>query len=394
MHHRGTRFAVALLAIVLMAGACGSSSKKSASSNGATTTSAASTNAKGVTGCESGYTDPSDTSPTRKVARCSAGNPAPKPLAQMTTINLSSSFRLEFMSPILVSDLLGELQKENLKLNFVTLSFADAVPQLAQGRLDAAVGGIEGALFNAGNQGLPVKMTLGNYFPKDAGNYDVPQTGLWCRRDAFKDQKSPDWTQVAHVRIASAVGKATTSAYYVGEMLKRRSGKDIDLSTASWQQIPSADQVLALKNKAVDCAILLDPLWASIKDDPNYVMAATQTPGEPLGGIFYGKSLLVDHPEVGVAFARAYIRTVNTYFNGDYHQNQQTVDALAKALNQPAANITKNPPLLFDWEIRKGTTDKIQTMFIHFGGILQFSTPVAEDKIIDRSFYAKATGFA
>ena len=38
-----------------------------------------------------------------------------------------------------------------------------------------------------------------------------------------------------------------------------------------------------------------------------------------------GKSLLKDKPEVGQAFARAYIRTINTYFAGNYHQDDKVM---------------------------------------------------------------------
>src|SRR5262249_54556663 len=114
-----------------------------------------------------GWTDPADLSQGRAVARCDKGAPAPPPLPEMTTIKVWSGLRLEFMSPLLLADSLGELAKENLKLEFVQLPFADAAPQLAQGTIDVGIGGIEIALFNAGHQGLPVKAVMGNYFPPD-----------------------------------------------------------------------------------------------------------------------------------------------------------------------------------------------------------------------------------
>jgi NitT/TauT family transport system substrate-binding protein len=151
--------------------------------------------------------------------------------------------------------------------------------------------------------------------------------------------------------------------------------------------------VQAMKNKALDCGILLDPLWLQVANDPSFKLVATQTPGEPLGGYFYGKNLLHDHREVGVAFARAMIRTINTYLNGDYHQNQQVIDALSKAINQPADAIRRTPPLQFDWEIRKGTAERVEKVFIALG-VLTFPKPVPDKKVFDRSFYLKAVGHA
>jgi NitT/TauT family transport system substrate-binding protein len=150
--------------------------------------------------------------------------------------------------------------------------------------------------------------------------------------------------------------------------------------------------VAALKNKAIDCAVLLDPYWIQVKDDPAFFQAATQTPGEPLGMYAMGKSLLVDHPEVGQAFVRAVLRTIDTYFNGDYHGNPTVMAEIGKATGQDVSKLTTLPSLTMDWEIRAGTTDRLQQLFIDLGVITDYKTPVAESKVVDRSFYLKVVG--
>jgi NitT/TauT family transport system substrate-binding protein len=341
-------------------------------------------------GCEHGLTDPADLSPDRELARCEKGAPAPKPLPEMTTVKLSSSTRLEFMSPILLADSLGELQKENIKLEFVTLTFADAAPQLAQGTLDAAVGGLEIALFNAGHQGLPIKAVMGNYFPPNAGDITKAQTGLWCRRDSFTTPDHPADEELETMSWGSAVGKGSASVYASASEIQKRT-PDFDVTKADIQRLPSADIVTALQNGAVDCGILLDPTWLQIAEDPGYVLMATNPPGEPLGMIAYGKSLLEDEPEVGVAFARAIIRTINTYDAGDYHSDPTVLAEIAKVTNQPdTSKLTQIPSLVMDWEIRKDTTTRIQDLFIKLGVITDFTTPVPEDQIVDRTYSGRA----
>lgn len=392
--------AALLTAGSLVAGACGDDS---GSKNGSATTTTAKGGASSsttsvvqkatVAGCEKGYTDPNNLSATRQVARCTPGNPAPKPLAQKTKIRVSSSFRLEFNAPLLLANSLGEYAKENLEFEFVNLSFADAVPQLANGSIDAAVGGFEVALFNAGNAGLPVKVVMGNYFPPKAGDYTVPQTGLWCRRDAFSNPQDPNKVlkEIETKRWASSVGKGSSGIYYAAAEIQKRL-PDFDIKKVTVDRIPSTDIVNALKNKAIDCGILLDPVWAQVKDDPNFWQAATQTPGEPLGIYAFGKSLLQDKPEVGEAFIRAFIRTVNTYFQGDYHSDAKVMDQIAKDTGQDLKALTALPSLTMDWEIRNGTTTRIQQLFIDLGVITDYKTPVAEDKLVDRSFYKKVLG--
>jgi NitT/TauT family transport system substrate-binding protein len=121
---------------------------------------------------------------------------------------------------------------------------------------------------------------------------------------------------------------------------------------------------------------------------------ATNPPGEPLGMVAYGKTLLQDKPEVGVAVARAIIRTINTYYNGDYHADPTVLAEISKVTNQPLESLTQTPSLVMDWEFREGTTTRIQELFIKLGVITEFTTPVPEETVVDRSFYERAVGAA
>ncbi|HQV57703.1 MAG TPA: hypothetical protein PKV27_06805 [Ilumatobacteraceae bacterium] len=364
------------------------------STAGSTVDSAASAGPKATAkGCEgTGATDPNDTSVGRKPARCEKGFPAPQPLKEMTTINVSSAFKLEFNSPLLLADSMGELAKENLKMNFINLKFADAVPQMAAGQIDVAVGGLEVALLAAGNQGLPVKATLANYFPPHAGDYTVPQTGLWCRRDAFTTPDKPNLKEIEKMKLASSVGRGTVSWYYTVEEIRRQGVADFNMVNATIEAIPSADIPAALQNNAINCGIILDPMWLQFVDKPEYFLAASQTPGEPLGIYAFGKRLLVDNPEIGDAFARAFLRTVNTYFNGDYHKDPAVMAKIAEATGQNPEQLSRVDSLVMDWEFRAKTTTEVQKLFIELGVITDWKTPVPEDKIIDRSFALRAVG--
>lgn len=345
-----------------------------------------------VEGCgPQSVTDPSIIDPARQVARCEPGFPAPQPLAERQKIVISSSFRLEFNSPLLLAISQGEFEKENIEVEFINLSYSDSVPQLASGDIDMAVGGIELALFNAGNLDLPVRVTLGNYYPPFAGNYDEPQTGLWCRRDAFSNPDDPDLLETANVKWSSSVGKGSVSVYYSIAEIERRTGQDLDITNTVIEAIPNADALTALQNNAVQCAVLLDPFWLEVADDPAYFQAASQTPGEPLGQYSFGKRLL-ENRELGVAVARAFIRSVNTYFQGDYHSDDEVMNLISTEIDRPVDALRLVPSLVMDWEVRSGTTDRVQQLFIDSGTITDFTTPVPEEKLVDRSFYLEAIG--
>jgi NitT/TauT family transport system substrate-binding protein len=305
-------------------------------------------------------------------------------------LRVAVAFRGEYAAPVLLAQSLGEFEKENLSVEFVTLPTSDAIPQLSQGQLDASIGGYDLSLFNASRIGLNVRAVLGNYYPPSAGDYSVEQTGLWCRRDAFSSPQNPDPAETQKLRWGSAVGKASSGIYYAIAELKKRV-PDFNGDALRVVNIPASEMTTGLKNGAIDCAVLIDPVWIEFAT-PEYVMMSTQLPGEPLGAVLFGKSLLQDTPAVGDAFARAVIRTINTYLNGDYHQNPEVMAAIATAINQPVKLLERTPSLTMDWEIRAGTTTRMQQEFIDLDVITAYEQPVREDKLVDRSFYEHATG--
>ena len=159
------------------------------------------------------------------------------------------------------------------------------------------------------------------------------------------------------------------------------------------QQVLSTGQNGLMMLLMISAPVLLTVLVVGLV--VSIFQAATQTPGEPLGVMAFGKNLLRDKPEVGQAFMRAYIRTINTYFNGNYHQDDKVMAEIQKwtsATDAAQAELAKQLPLTFDWEVRKDTTTRIQTLFLDLGVITDFKTPVAEDKLVDRSVYEKVLG--
>lgn len=346
------------------------------------------------TECAKGWTTPYDLSDTRKAARCTANHPAASPLASQETV-LVSAGKTEFWAPITAAINLGEFAKENLNVRLVTLNqSADSMQQLDNGSLDVAVGGTELTLFSAAQKKLNVKMVMGNYTPATPENLQQPQSGIWCRRDYFRNPQKPSMSDFSRGATFAVVGsgKGAVSTYWATQSIRRRYPK-FDPAKITYTGMAANLPLTALQNKATDCALLLDPYWTTAASSPEFVLVATQSPGEPFGGYFYGKKLLIDRPEIGVAFARALIRTINTYFNGDYHKNAVTMAEIAKAV--PNYNVAINsayPSLIFDWEIRGGTTTRIQKLFKSLG-VIDYD-PLPDSAIVDRSFYERAVGVA
>jgi NitT/TauT family transport system substrate-binding protein len=334
-----------------------------------------------VAGCGTGsWTDPADLSPTRTPARCDAGAPAPHPLPKPRKLTIATgTLSAEYVAPLQVALDKGEFKKEGLDVTLKVLPTPDALPLLAKGDLDALWAAPEAAVMNGVRGGFDIRWVAANFSPDPKS-----KSGLWVR---LKDGESGDQVKMAGRRMGTMIGKGSVIAYPMEKALDRHGG---GLDEIQYQQLGSADVLTALQNGGVDSAWLLDPVWRRVDGRPGYAFLGGQPPGEPLGGLLYGPGLLNDDVDAGVALLRAYIRTVNTYFAADYKAEATFVTYLAKLLQTDEAVLSSTPSLRMDWEIRAGTTDRLQAAYTAQGVAAGEALP--ESRTVDRSLYEEAVG--
>lgn len=373
-HTRITRTVVLVTASLLGAAGC-------AGHDSGGDTAAAPRAVKPVAGCGAGsWTDPADLAPDRKAARCDKGAPAAQPLAKKRKITVATgTLSAEYVAPLQVAVAKGEFAKEGLDVELKVLPTPDALPLLAKGDVDAQWAAPEAAVMNGINGGFDIKWVAGNFSPDPTS-----KSGLWVR---LKDGESADHVEMAGRKLGTMIGKGSVIAYPMDTSLKKHGG---GLDRISFQQLGSADVLTALQNGGVDSAWLLDPIWRKVDGDEKYAFLGGQPVGEPLGGLLFGPTLLNEDPDAGVAFLRAYIRTVNTYFAYDYKSDPGFVTELAKLMKTDEATLRSTPSMRMDWEIRKGTTDRLQEAYADSG--VSKGAPVAEAKAVDRAMYSEAVG--
>ncbi|MCX4532769.1 ABC transporter substrate-binding protein [Streptomyces sp. NBC_00841] len=368
---------VGLVAAALLA-AAGCAGNDSGDDTGAT---AAPRTVKPVTGCGTGsWTDPADLAPDRKPARCDRGAPAAQPLTRKRKITVATgTLSAEYVAPLQVAVAKGEFAKEGLTVELRVLPTPDALPLLAKGDVDAQWAAPEAAVMNGINGGFDIKWVAGNFSPDPTS-----KSGLWVR---LKEGESAGHVDMAGRKMGTMIGKGSVIAYPMDTSLKKHGG---GLDKISFQQLGSADVLTALQNGGVDSAWLLDPVWRKVDGDKKYAFLGGQPVGEPLGGLLFGPTLLTEDPDAGVAFLRAYIRTVNTYFSGNYKSDPAFVAELAKLMKIDEATLRSTPSMRMDWEIRKGTTDRLQQAYRDAG--VSAGKPVPEEKAVDRAMYGEAVG--
>lgn len=343
------------------------------------------TTAERVAGCEEANLDTSHISQDRPVARCEPGSPAPQPLAEPATIRLATSSLQVFWGPLLLAQELGEFEKENLTVELIVpLRLDDAMTQVPSGRLDVLLASVEAAFFNAVHEGIDLTWTLASFYSENAWDPSKPQAGLWARRDVFSNPSEPDLAELRGKDLASAAGPGSSIAYPINAALGEAGVSMSDMNVVT---LPHSEIFQALENGAVDAAWMNDPFWTAAVDDPDLVFLAALPAGEPIAGYFMVPRLLNEDREVGKAFARALIRATNTYLDGDYMARDDVMEAMSEISGIDVEVLRSSPPLVYDWTIRDGSTDRLQDTFLKAPGVLQYDVAIPEDQVVNRSLY-------
>ncbi|MDV9174421.1 ABC transporter substrate-binding protein [Streptomyces sp. W16] len=370
---------VVVVAAVLASAGCSSKYADDSGSSGAAAV--GNRTVEPVTGCgKSSWTDPADLSPTRTPARCKPLTPAPQPLPKTRKVTIATgTLSAEYVAPLEVALDKGEFKKEGLDVTLKVLPTPDALPLVAKGDIDAMWAAPEAAVMNGVKGGFDIKWVAGNFSPDPES-----KSGLWVK---LKKGEAAADVRMAGRRMGTMIGKGSVIAYPMEKALATHGG---GLDKIQYQQLGSADVLTALQNGGVDSAWLLDPVWRKVDDNPAYAFLGGQPLGEPLGGMLYGRSLLHDDVDAGVALLRAYIRTVSTYFAGDYKSDPAFVTYLAKLLKTDEAVLKSTPSLGMDWEIRAGTTTRLQAAYKAAG--VSKGAALPESRTVDRSLYEEAVG--
>lgn len=338
-------------------------------------------------GCgEAAATDPGDLAVDRTLARCGPRAPAARPLARPVTVRVALVERTEAAAPLLVAKALGELEAENLTVVIVDLEAPEAYDALATGEVDAVVGGMDAPFFDAVHDGLGARLVLGGHVAGRPGDLATAQAGLWLRRDLVDADRGGNWGNVAGQTILVGGGVRAAATYPVDTLLA-----DNGLGANAVDLVParSAEALRLLQAAEVGGAWLAEPSASRAGADAALTLVATSPGSETIDGTAFGPRLLGRDRSVGRAYARAVIRTINTHLARGY--TDRALAAVAAALGEDEATVAEGPAPLYDWEIRAGTTDRVQRVLTILGGV-RYERAIAEADLVDRTIAAEAVG--
>lgn len=297
---------------------------------------------------------------------------APEPLAEMTTVNVAISAKLELHSIPLLAQELGEFEKENLDVKFEVMPSSDSTPALAGGIVDVVVGGFTVGTVNAVSAGADIHVIYGGPSQADAD-------GLWVRSDIAAQGASA----LKGMRIATSQGAGVTAILPIIDYLATGglTLADVDLQTITLSDLPAA-----LESGAVDAAWLSSPAHLPFSTTGSATRVVGLEDDQIVTAIFFGPNLRTDNPQVGQAFVRALKRTELTYLIGDYKSNPEVSAALAAALGLTVDELKISESLSFGNAITVDFFTQAQEAWIAYGDIVSFTEPLEPSQYVDASF--------
>jgi NitT/TauT family transport system substrate-binding protein len=337
-------------------------------------------------GCgDQAVTDPTDLGAGRVLARCGAGAPEARPLPAPTPVRVAvPSAPGPEVAPVFVAEALGEFADEGLEVTTVPLDDRAAYEALEAGEVDVVVGPVGGAYLDALDGGSGARLVIGGTLTRAPNDPTRGQTGLWVRDDAAYDLED---LELQPVGVPGGVRSAAT---YPLDLAFNQT--EATLNELAVVDVGGPEAARALVDGELAAAWLDGAGWPRVAAESEGMhLAATLPASESIDGTVVSARLLGPDRPVGLAYARAVVRTINTHLTGDYADDEDVMAAVAEGTELDAGTLEVAGPQLFDWELRDGTVARTQEALVIIGGV-GYDERLPASSLLDRSLVAEAIG--
>jgi ABC-type nitrate/sulfonate/bicarbonate transport systems, periplasmic components len=297
------------------------------------------------------------------------------------TIKLNST-KLPSYAPIFIADQEGYFKEYGIKIDYQTFNrTSDAIPLLASGALDVYAGSVNAGLLNVLEQQPNIKVVAdrGDVSPNDGCTYEA----LLVRKDLY-DSGAVTKPEDLKGKVVSS-SNAGPGGFLLSNYLAKGglTFDDVQIS-----DLPTTSYLDGFANKSVDAIVAPELHVTKLLQGGNAViLAKLQDFGSfELSVLAFGKSLTVDHPDVGARFLAAYLKGVQQYNQGKTDEN---LKIMAAATGEDPALLKASCwlPIRSSGEVDFQAVQAFQKWSIQ---MKQLDTAITEEQFWDSSFLAAA----
>jgi NitT/TauT family transport system substrate-binding protein len=301
-------------------------------------------------------------------------------LAQETTIKVGTARAISVGATLYAIEK-GYFKDAGIKLDMEYInSSADVMAMVAQNQYQIVEGGISAGLFNAVEKGLPIKMVADRTSSPIFHNIML-RPELKDKIKTGKDLKG---------KIIASNGAGSISTYETGKVLEAHG---LTLQDVEIKVIPFTQMGLALKNGAVDAALLIPPFTYQVRDQGLGVMFIDPDDFQKPQPVALAVNIIntdwaAKNRELVEKYFVAYIKGVRAYcqaFHGG-STREEIIDLLVKSgTERDAAKLREYP-----WQSRdpngKISIDSVLDIQNWYVQNKFTNAKLTADKVVDHSY--------
>lgn len=309
-------------------------------------------------------------------------------LAEPATIKMATADPNGFSLPLYLAVAGSEpFKRRNLTVEPVTMPGSNAFPLMATGKLDGNMGSPDVGLFNQIKEGVNIRVAA----PSQVQNPDS-KDGLFCSTEMLGD-KEFDFTMLKGKKIGSSQKNYGISMVRLVAKLEE-AGMDVD--DVEIVQLSMTDQIAAVENGSLDCALLLEPVAGPIEAQGKMKMVERQmNDGFPNGAVIFGSSVLDEHREIGYAFVAAYHELIEQELGKPgWIDSQEDKERYSAVVDKPSDYMNSITPPVYTLPLAfpSNYVEVQESTWRSWPDLLQFEEPMKDDEVIDPSFMEFANG--
>ena len=294
-------------------------------------------------------------------------------------------------TPFYIARERGFFKEQDIEVNFISFdSGAKVIAPLGTGDVDIGSGALSVAFYNAMARGVLIRIVAdkGHTAP---GNF---YQSVFVRKDLIDSGEFKSLKDLKGKRVGFAAA-GVTALSVINEAAKAAGIRFEDIDPV---YMGFAQQVVALRNKAIDASILVEPA-STIATNEGYGVRFLNTeefyPSDQIAVVFYSEKFATARAEVGRKFMKAYLRGVRVYLDAMSDgrivgpKAAEVTDVIAKNFNLKREMIAQmySPVINPDGKLSVASLRKDFGFFQSKGWL---TGTVDLDKVIDESFAAKA----